>query len=382
MLRVAVDATSLLVHPTGVGVFTGEVLAGLARRASAERLDVTAYAVSWRGRHRLGEVVPAGVRTVTRPMAARPLREAWRRFDLPPIEWWTGAVDVVHGTNYVVPPSRHAAEIVSVHDLTPVHFPELSTADTLQYPGLVRRAVRRGAWVLTPSEFIAAEVRTWLADDGRSNPDRVVAVHYGVTPMSGGDAERGREIAGVGPGERYVLALGTVEPRKDLPTLVAAFDRLAGEPAHTGLRLVVAGPDGWGVGAFDDALAAAHHRDRIHRLGWVPGGARPDLLAGAAVVAYPSLYEGFGFIPLEAMSAGTPVVCSDAGPLPEVVGEAAATVAPRDIDALAGALHDVLTDDDLAARLVAAGKVRVAGFSWDRCVDGVVDLYRRATAVS
>ena len=147
------------------------------------------------------------------------------------------------------------------------------------------------------------------------------------------------------------------------------------------VRLVVAGPDGWGVGAFEAAVAASRYCHRIVRTGWVDDGARADLLAGASVLAYPSLYEGFGLPPLEAMTVGVPVVCSDAGPLPEVVGDAARLVPTADPDALAEALVEVLGDEAVRTRLAAAGPVHAAGFRWDRCVDGLSGLYRRILAV-
>jgi len=311
-------------------------------------------------------------------MAARPLRASWARWDVPPLEWWTGAVDVAHGTNFVVPPVRRraTARVVTVHDLTPVRFPELCTADTLAYPALVRRAVSGGAWVHTPSHFVADEVRDWL---GAAVPgDHVVAVHNGVTPTAGGDAGAGRELARAEG--RYVVALATIEPRKDLVTLVRAFDEVAARVDD--VSLVVAGPDGWGVDAFRAAVDAAHHRARVHRLGWLGATARADLLAGASVLAYPSIYEGFGLPPLEAMGAGVPVVCSDAGPLPEVTGDAALRVPVGDVAGLADALVTVLTDASVSDRLVAAGSERVARFSWAACADGLVDLYRQARAIS
>ncbi len=333
-----------------------------------------AYAASWRGRHDLADRLPVGVRAVDRPMAARPLREAWRRVDAPPVQWWTGPVDTVHGTNYVVPPAGRAGRVVTVHDLTPVRFPELANRDTLQYPELVRRAVDRGALVHTDSTFVAEEVRSWLGVPD----DRVVPVLLGLAPQLAGDPAAGRRRAlGDGRAEgRYVLAVGTVEPRKDLPGLVAAFDRIA--PDLDDLRLVIAGPDGWGADALDRAIAASPNRDRVHRLGWVDDRARADLLAGATAVAYPSRYEGFGFVPLEAMAAGVPVVCTDAGSLPEVVGDAAAIVPVGDVDALADALAQVCDDADRRADLVARGRRRAATFSWERCADGLVALYRRA----
>ena len=372
-MRLAFDATALLGPRTGVGVVAAEVL---ARLATTDDLDVVAFGITWRGRRELAAAVPAGITTVGRPMAARPLRRAWARFDGPPIEWWTGAVDVVHSPNYVVPPARRAAELMSVHDLTFVHFPELCTADTLAYPPLIHRALGRGATIHTGSHFVAEEIRHVFA----LAPERVVVVPYGVTelppPAGGTDAATGRRLAG---GDRFVLALGTVEPRKDLPSLVRAFDALA--DAHPDLVLVIAGPDGWGSDALAGAIAASPHRTRIRRLGWVTDDQRAALLRGASVYAYPSIYEGFGLPPVEAMAAGTPVVTTRAGSLPEVVGDAALVVDPGDAEALAEAIGRLLDDDALAERQRVAGRARSQQFSWDATATGLVGLYRRLAAL-
>jgi alpha-1,3-rhamnosyl/mannosyltransferase len=192
-------------------------------------------------------------------------------------------------------------------------------------------------------------------------------------PRPGGDAAAGRRRAG---SDRYVLALGTVEPRKDLPTLVAAFDLAAA--VVDDLALVVAGPDGWGVEAFDRAVANARHRERIHRLGWVDDRARADLLAGARSLAFPSIYEGFGLPPLEAMAAGVPVVCSDLAVLVEVTGDAARHVPAGDPDALAAALVALEGDEALRADLIRRGEAHVGRFTWDACATGMADLLRGA----
>jgi glycosyltransferase involved in cell wall biosynthesis len=368
-MRVAFDATALLGARTGVGVVTAEVL---TRLAAEPGVDVVAYAATWRGRGDVPTVTPPGVQVVHRPMAARPLRMAWSHSELPPIEWWTGPVDVVHGPNYVVPPTRGAASLVSVHDLTFVHHPEMCTRDTLGYPSLIRRAIRRGAYLHTGSHHVAAEIR---AEFGVA-ADRVKVVPYGVDPLPAPtpstDAAAGRALAG---GSDYVLAVGTVEPRKDLPSLVRAFDELAADRPE--LRLVIAGPDGWGRQALDAAVAASSHRARVTRLGWVDDAARIALLRGARVYAYPSVYEGFGLPPLEAMAAGTPVVTTSAGSLPEVVGDAALVVAPRDVTALADALARVLDDTSLATRLREAGTQRCRAFTWDATAAGLVAVYRQ-----
>lgn len=291
----------------------------------------------------------------------------------PPIEWFIGNVDVVHGTNFVVPPTRHAGAVVSVHDLTPLHHPELCNQATLAYPGLIRKALRRGAWVHTDSAFVAAEVIEAFGAD----PARVRVVAPGVAPPTETDrATSGALAAAFLPAgvRRYILAVGTAEPRKDLPGLVRAFDDVAGR--HPDLALVLAGPQGWGEQALQAATVRARAASRVVRTGWLEPAALDALLREAAVLAFPSLYEGFGFPPLEAMAVGVPVVATRAGSLPEVLGDGASMIDVGDHDGLVEALDDVLTDTELRGRLIKAGADRAALFSWDRCGEGLARLYR------
>lgn len=348
-----------------MGEVTAGLLDALARRAD---VDLRAYALTWRGRSELATVVPAGVRAATRPVPATVVREAWERgLGRPRAEDWTGPVDVVHATNFVAPPAR-APVVVTVHDVTFVRYPELCTPDTLRYPGLIRRALGRGATIHTPSEFVADEVREHFG----VAPERVVAVHSGIPPVRDGDPTRGATLAGA---PRYVLALGTIEPRKNLTTLVRAFDRVAANDPD--LHLVLAGPPGWDAPRVQSAIDSIRARARVVQTGFVTGADRADLLAGATVFAYPSVYEGFGFPPLEAMLCGVPVVAGAAGALPEVLGDAAEFVEPRDVDGLANAVGALAVPDaPRRAELVARGTARVRRYDWTTTADRMVALYR------
>ncbi|MGH8980835.1 MAG: glycosyltransferase, partial [Acidimicrobiales bacterium] len=242
-LRVSLDATPLIGRPTGVGTFCAGLLGGLAERTD---LDVSVFAVSWRRREAIAGRVPAGVSTTQRAMPARPLHLAWGRLRLPPLEWFVGATDVVHGTNYVVPPTRRAARVMSVHDLTTVRFPDMCDRATLAFPDLVRLALAGGAWVHTHCEYIASEV----IDHFGADADRVRAIAPGIPALPPADEAAAAHLLPDGA-ERYVLAVGTHEPRKDLPGLVRAFDAVSA--TRRDLALVLAGPRGWG----SDDLATA-----------------------------------------------------------------------------------------------------------------------------
>jgi glycosyltransferase involved in cell wall biosynthesis len=364
----------LLGLPTGVGVFCHGVLAALAQRPE---VDVRAYAISWRRRRLIEAELPDGVAAHQRPMPARPLHALWSRGDVPPLEWFIGATDVVHGTNFLVPPTRRAAAVASVHDLTPLHYPELCDQATLAYPGLIRRGLARGAWVHVDSAFVRDEVMEAFGAD----PSRVRVVNPGIPDLpvpSDAEAEAvlGRLLpAGV---RRFCLAIGTAEPRKDLPGLVRSFGGVASRQGD--VALVLAGPPGWGEQALDEAVAASASRARIVRTGWTAPSDLAVLLARASVLAYPSLYEGFGFPPLQAMRAGVPVVATRAGSLPEVLGNAALLVDAGDHDALAEAIDTCLQDLEVRRRLIAAGTAWSARYSWERCGEGLAALYRDAAA--
>ncbi|MEN9594661.1 MAG: hypothetical protein RLY23_1144 [Actinomycetota bacterium] len=362
-IRVALDATPLLGDRTGIG----EVVDGIIQElASREGLAISAYALTLRGRSDLKAALPDGVDCATRPIPARWVRRRWLRSDSPRIEQWTGPIDVVHATNYVAPPAK-VPVIVSVYDLTVLRFPELCRPDTLEYPALLKRAIQRGAILHAPSKAIAEE----LISELKAPLDRVVTIPLGLPHVYGGDPDAGRVVARA---ERYVLTLGSIEPRKNLPGLVSAFNILASNDAS--VYLVHAGPSGWDGGAFESSIRNSPFRDRIRVLGYVGADTRANLLAGASVFAYPSLYEGFGFPPLEAMATGVPVVASSVGSLPEVLGDGACFVAADEPEALASALAQLLSDSAMRERLIQRGLVISKGYSWSKTADALISLYR------
>ncbi len=362
----ALDVTPTIGPATGIGHHVAGLLAAFSGRPEA--VEIIPMVLSWSGRSEGG--------ATHRPLPAK-LRQLWRRMDVPPIEWFVGDVDVVHGTNFVVPPAKRAVEVVTVHDLTPVKYPELTLTANHAFAPLVKRAVRRGSWIHAVSHSVAAEVAEWLPE---ARP-RIRTVYAGVPTLDIGDLSGldPRLISVLGPGRRMVLSVGTEEPRKGLLTL---FDALE-EVFKTGddIISVHAGPRGWQSDQIDRRVAELPRtmQDRIFRLGYVSGPQRTALLERATVFAYPSVYEGFGLPPLEAMAVGTPVVASNIAVLREVLGDTATLIAVGDSDALASGLIDALGLGP-QPNLIAARQARASRYRWDTMASGVIGLYREALA--
>jgi glycosyltransferase involved in cell wall biosynthesis len=262
--------------------------------------------------------------------------------------------------------------VVTVHDLTLLTHPEWHEASKVRYFGwAMGRAVAAAARVLCVSTTTAADLAARL--DVPADRVDVTPLGTDLRPAPAEDVEAVRRRLGIdGP---YLLGLGTVEPRKDLPALVRAFASLAGELPH---RLVLAGLAGWGAGALAAAVAASGVADRILVPGYVPDADKAALFTGADVFVYPSRYEGFGLPVLEAMACGTPVVTTTGGSLPEVAGDAAALVAPGDTGALAAAIAKLAGDPRARQDAATRGLKRAAGFTWDRCAALTAAAYQRA----
>jgi glycosyltransferase involved in cell wall biosynthesis len=356
------DATPLLGPRTGVGRYVEHLVRELA---ALDSLELVATAFTLRGAGALPAAVPAGVRVRHRPAPARALQAAWDRLELPPVEWLAGRADVVHGTNFVLPPLRRAAGVLTVHDLSYLRFPETVAAASLRYRTLVPRGLRRAAVVVTPSEAVAAEVR---AEYGLG--DRVMATPLGVDAgWFDATAMPAAELAARGLPECYLLFVGNVEPRKGLPALLAAL-RLLHEDDPATPPLVLAGPPGWGPALETAALPAG----AVVSAGYLDTADLRRLVAGAALLAYPSVYEGFGLPPLEAFAAGVPVVASDLPVVREVTGSLAALAPVGDAAALAAALRSTLADPgDAGAR-----RARARGFTWATCAARTAEAYRLA----
>jgi glycosyltransferase involved in cell wall biosynthesis len=287
---------------------------------------------------------------------------------------------VVLATNYVPPPTRSGAVVMVVHDLAGELFPETAPQHDARWWGRFDEALSSAAAVIVPSRSTRDDL---VALHRQIDPERLHVIHHGVDrdafhPVPPAEVTRFERRHGI-EGSPYVLSIGGLEPRKNLRRLVEAFARVPGEP-----RLVIAGgPVRWipaeaaRVRAAVAALSPAV-RDRVVFTGYVTALEKRALIAGARVLAYPSLHEGFGFPVLEAMAAGVPVLASNGSSMPEVAGEDAVLVDPTDIAVIADGLTTLLGDEDLRMRLSAAGRARAARFTWERCARETADVLHAA----
>ncbi|NNE11731.1 MAG: glycosyltransferase family 4 protein [Ilumatobacter sp.] len=336
--------------PGGTAFAALEVLERLVRRADVEPVGVA-------GRHRRTPpapfVPPVPVRSL--PVGRPWLYETWNRFDWPAVERATGRVDVCHSTT-AIPAASAAPKVVTVHDVAFVAAPKRFTRHGARVMRAGLERCRAADLIMCPSAATANGLRE-LGFPG----DRLRIVPWGVEPATITETDRDRVGRRFGLPDEFVLFVGTVEPRKNLPRLVEAL-----AASTVDLPLVVAGAPGWGA-------EFPVHGVRAHFLGFVEAGDLPALFDLATVFAYPSLEEGFGLPVLEAMAYGTPVVTSKATATEEVAGEAAVLVEPADVESIAAGLGAAL---DRADELRAAGLARAARFSWEATTDATVAAYR------
>ena len=332
--------------------------------------DVTVFTSSWADRPPPGTAAALHARVVDRRVPVAVLNWLWHRAEWPPIEWLAGQADVVHAAHPLLIPSTRAARVVTVHDLFFLAHPERTTAEIRRdYAALAASHARRADAVIAVSQYTRQQVIERLGVDA----DRVHVCSSGARTWSG--LGRTPNL----PSDGYVLFIGTLEPRKNLGVLLDAYERLAARGGRLP-PLRIAGGTGPGAEGWLERIATPPLAGHVRYVGYVADDARESLYAGARTLVLPSLDEGFGLPALEAMSAGVPVVASNAGALPEVVGDAAVLFSPSDPDALAYALSRLATDEAWARERAEAGLTRARAFTWDAAARALARVYDEAVA--
>ena len=285
-----------------------------------------------------------------------------------------GEAGVYHELNFL-PFASHLPTVTTIHDLSILKYPKTHPAARVRFmENRLASAVEKSECILTDSEFVRNEVIEYfgIAPDKVRSIALAAAESFKPQPAQKTSAV----LSGYGlAGLEYVLAVGTLEPRKNLALAIRAYAQLP-ESLRKKTAMVIVGMRGWENTELDAVLRPLLAKGEVKVLGYVPDADLPALYTGASVFIYPSLYEGFGLPPLEAMSCGVPVIVSNSSSLPEVSGDAAWVVEPADVKGLADAIHVVLEDEGLRSKLCQLGYKRAAKFSWRKCAEETVSVYR------
>lgn len=305
-----------------------------------------------------------------------PLARLWREHVLLPLTCRKEQVDLLHCPKSAIPFISPCPTVVTLHDLIPLRHPETEKfAARLYWRLQIPIAARRSSFIITDSEHAREEIIA----DFRVAPERIKAVMLGFNPAML-ERREPAEAAAVrlkyGLPESYILYVGTIQPRKNINTLIEAYYRLIQQRKEMP-RLVIVGRKGWLYDKLFARIAELGLVDKVIFTGFVPDEELPYIYDGARLFAYLSFFEGFGLPPLEAMACGIPVVTSNSTSLPEVVGDAGITVPPEDVDKVAAAIVRVLDDAGFATLLGQRGRERARLFSWEAAAQETLEIYRR-----
>lgn len=365
-MRIGIDARLVHYHQAGIGQYILRLTDALA---SLDHKNEYYLFQSRKDRTRLVQAPNFHRRVLWTPSHHRFERLAMSAEMLP------HPLDVFHSPDFIPPRKLLAPNVITIHDLAFLLYPRFLTPAAARYYGQIDPASRSAAHVIAVSQSTKRDITRLLGV-----PDENVSVIYEAAsvvarPMEKGEAKRHvREKFGIT--DEFILFVSTIEPRKNLPTLLAAYSRLR-TVYKNNARLVVAGHKGWLTEEVDQAIEKYQLADKVCFLGSVPSSELAYLYNAARVFALPSFYEGFGLPPLEAMTSGTPVIVSNVSSLPEVVGDAGLLVDPNDVEGWTVALHRVLTDDALCAEMSAKGLARAAKFSWERAARETLNVYKK-----
>jgi glycosyltransferase involved in cell wall biosynthesis len=401
-MRIVVDATAAVRQQAGVGRFARGLLSGLA--ALDAHNDYTLLTTGRARQRPLPSALPVHHRWLQLPISERVARIAWHRLVIgPPPTLLVRRPELFFTPDYALPPVGSVPAVLTIHDLSFLVYPECADAGLRRYlEQSVPRSIARATAVVAVSETTARA----LHDRLKVEPERIHVVPNGVGPQFSpleppglrGSGAPGMRLArhlherfGIDPG--YLLHVGTLEPRKNLVRLLQAFNALrrrkreaaasaAGDAPvpFARLQLVLAGREGWLYEPIFKEVARLGLRECVRFLTRVDDDDLVSLYRGALAFIYPSLYEGFGIPPLEAMACGVPVAASTGGALAEVLDGAAEFFDPVDVDAMVGAMDRVLADAPVRARLISRGRQRAQEYTWERAGRAALMLFDRTAA--
>jgi len=371
-VNIGIDYTAALKQSGGIGRYARGLITTLAKLDTHNNYTLLATPDAPRDGLQFFQRYQ-NFKNKTYPLPERWMTIGWHRCYLPiPVEWLAGEMDLFHSPNFILPPVRHAKTLLTVHDLSFIRHPQGAVESLRKWLSqVVPRSLARADHILADSHSTKDD----LIEIYNISPDIITVVGAGVEdrfqpitdPVKLQTVRQKYNLP-----EKFILGLGTLEPRKNFTGLIAAFSQSPVRDTH---HLVIAGGKGW---LYNDIFTAAEKSpvtDRIHFTGFVAENDLPALYNLADVFAYPSHYEGFGIPVIEAMACGTPVICANNSCLPEVAGESAIQIKATDILALSQGLGDLVVDISLREVVVAKGFTQAKKFNWASAAQRLLDIY-------
>ena len=368
-MRVCLDVQSAIGRRTGVGRYT-HALATHLPSAARPGEEIEGFYFDFQGRGK-GEGAPPLPARRVRWIPGRVMQQSWKRLHFPPFNWIAGPADVYHFPNFIRPPLTRGKSVVTIHDVSFLRMPETTETRNLRYlTAHIRETVERADRIITDCRAMADDIHELLG----VSRDRLRPIHLGLearfTPPRADHAAAVR--ARLGLARPYLLFVGTIEPRKNIPFLIDAFERLN----DADLDLVLVGMKGWHCEPILSRMRQSSRIGQIRWLEYVNEDDLPSLYAGADCFVFSSRYEGFGFPPLEAMACGAPVISSTGGSLREVLDGGALLLDLASAEQWADAIRRVRGDSNERSNLQRRGLSHAARFTWDQTARETWSVYR------
>lgn len=368
-VRICLDIQPAVAQRAGVGRYTRSLAEHLPAFAGNDNLRL--FYFDFRGRGQAPAIKNVETRVI-RWIPGRAIQYAWKTFGRPPFDLLAGQADLYHFPNFIRPPLRRGSSITTIHDVSFLRHPEHAEPANLAFlRARIHNTVARSDAIITDSNFSADEIAETL----KAPRERIFPIALGLSPFL---APQGKEqttfaLAKLGLDRPYLLHVGTIEPRKNLEFFVKVFDCLDSFDGS----LVLSGMRGWKTEPILQSIRSARKNADIRILDFVPDELLPSLYSGAELLVFPSLYEGFGLPPLEAMACGTPVLASAIPALREVLGTAACLVEGFEVEAWRQAIAALLSDSARRAELRQRGREHASGFTWQKTAGLTWDAYRK-----
>ncbi len=374
-MNIGYDATAIPPRLTGAGVYIKELIRALTQMDRTNRYFVFAQPAHLQDM----DISYSHVQKIPLEFSSIPKRLLWEQTGLPALAS-SLHLDLLHSPHYTMPLRCPCKRIVTFHDMTFITMPEVhGRFKRIFFRNMMKHSGSHADRLLADSESTRQDMHRILGIDLQRIDTAPLAADDAYRPLAAAETEAHCAVHSLTPG-RFLLFVGVLEPRKNVPALVRAYASV--HKKHPDIPLVIAGKKGW---MYDEIFAAVQQlglTESVRFLGYIPREEQIGLYNGARLFVYPSQYEGFGLPVLEALQCGAPVLTSNLSSMPEVAGDAALLVSPQDEAGLANAMLQVLEDDHLAAQMKERGLERARQFSWQRCAELTLQAYETAAGVS